>query len=191
MKIPVQISRWIAAAAGLVAFFRSTPASADPPATANSIRIALGFRYGFSLEEGDFNPWGTGLGIAGGYTLPNAIYIGGDFDYFFGDKIENGGFKQTGNIWQVMAEGGYDLGLGGNFVVRPKVGVGTAGLKSELCAPPLPCVSGSETDLAVAPGATFLVLTSKVSLALDLRYDLIFADPKTIKALILSAGVGF
>jgi len=42
----------------------------------------------------------------------------------------------------------------------------------------------------IAPGATFIVMTSRFSLALDLRYKLTLAD-KTLKALILSAGVGF
>jgi len=151
----------------------------------------LGFRYGFELEEGSFNPWGRGLGVSGGYTLPNAIYLGGNFDYFFGDEEEFPGGDRSGNVWQIMGEGGYDLGIGPNFVVRPKVGVGGASLASEVCLKPGTCTPASEMNLAIAPGSTFVVLTSKVSVSLDLRYNMTFASERTLKALILSAGVGF
>ena len=111
----------IAAGIGLGAMLMSTSALASPPATANSVQLGLGFRYGFELQEGDFNPWKTGLGVSGGFTLPNAIYLGGDFDYFFGDKQDfPGGGDQRANFWQIVAEGGYDLGVGPNFVVRPR-----------------------------------------------------------------------
>lgn len=186
----MQIRPRIAAAVAVAISTLSLPAFADPPATANSIRVGLGFRYGFGLNDADFNPWGTGLGVEAGYTLPNAIYLGGSFDYFFGKKVENAGGSVSGNLWQIMAEGGYDLGLGGNVVIRPKVGIGTASLMNEVCLPPAGCSSNSETDLAVAPGATFIVIASKFSVSLDFRYDLVFADAETAKALIFSAGIG-
>jgi opacity protein-like surface antigen len=170
--------------------FVAVPAAANEPATANSVQIGLGFRYGFELEEGDFNPWGTGLGIAAGYTLPNALYLGANFDYFFGETIEVSGGEQSGNIWQLMAEAGYDLGLGSNFVIRPKVGLGLASFNGELCIDPAPCIEESETDFAMAPGATFLLITENFSLTFDFRYDMIFAEEQ-LNALIFSAGIGF
>jgi hypothetical protein len=59
--------------------------------------------------------------------LPAAIYLGGNFEYFFGDSVEGGGLKIKSNIWQLSAEGGYDIGLGENFVIRPKVGAASRG----------------------------------------------------------------
>jgi hypothetical protein len=169
----------------------STSAFASPPATANSIQLGLGFRYGFELEEGDFNPWKTGLGVSGGFTLANAIYLGGNFDYFFGDKQDfPGGGDQRANVWQIVAEGGYDLGIGPNFVVRPKAGIGAATLMGEVCLKGFPCVSNSDTHLAIAPGTTFIVMTSRFSLTLDFRYNMTLTDDHTLKALIFSAGVG-
>ena len=53
--------------------FATAPARAEPK-TANSLQLGLGLRYGIEMNEGDFNPWGLGLGIQGGYTLPNAVY---------------------------------------------------------------------------------------------------------------------
>jgi hypothetical protein len=189
----MNVQRWVAAAAGLAASLLALPAQADPPATANSVQLGVGFRYGFELEEGDFNPWGTGIGVEAGYTLPSALYLGGNFDYFFGEKLEEAeGVSIEGNIWQLMGEAGYDLGFGQGpfFVIRPKAGVGIAGLNSEACLGMLGCESTSETDFAIAPGATFLLLTKSVSLSLDLRYDMIFAD-EMLNALLFSVGIGF
>ena len=147
----------------------ATPASAEP-ATANSIQLGLGFRYGFNLKSGS-NPFGLGLGLDGGYTFPSAWYLGGNFDYFFGE--ENG---DTG-LLQLMPELGYDLGIGDSFVIRPKVGAGYASFQSD-------------SLFAVAPGTKLMLFTSSVSLSVDLRYDLVFADP-ALNGLILSAGIGF
>jgi hypothetical protein len=169
------------------------PASANQPVTANAFQLGLGFRYGVELGEDDFNPFGTGLGVDVGYTLPNALYLGGTFDYFFGQTEESEFLDRTGNVWQVMAEGGYDLGFGEGpyFVVRPKVGLGVASYNEERCVTPGGCEDSSESAFALAPGATFLFATKSFSLSLDLRYDVIFADDDPPDALIFSVGVGF
>jgi len=169
----------------------SVASLADPPATANAVQVGLGFRYGHELEEGDFNPWGTGLGLSGGYTLTNGVYAGGNFDYFFGETIEAPDGELSGNIWQLAAEGGYDIGLGDSFVIRPKAGLGIASLNSEFCLDGYGCSDDSETDFLFAPGTTFLLFTSSVSLSLDLRYDIIFSDPEALNALLFSFGIGF
>jgi hypothetical protein len=159
------------------------------PATANSLQIGLGFRYGIEMNDGDFNPWGPGIGASVGYTLPIIpIYVGGNFDYFFGGSVEAGGFKTSGHVWQLMAEGGYDVGLTDLMVIRPKLGLGPASMSTEVCA--MSCSSDSVTKFAVAPGAAFMLFTPVIKLALDLRYDIILADP-TAKALLFSVGVGF
>jgi hypothetical protein len=170
------------------------PAEAGPPvrmpATANVLQLGVGFRYGVDLKDENVNPWGTGLGLDIGYTLPMAVYVGANFDYFFGESKDVLGIKTSANIWQLSAEGGYDFGIGPNFVIRPKVGVGMASVRAELCPDGTDCVSDSQTKLLVAPGATFALLTSSFSLSLDFRYDLVFAD-ETMKGLIIAAGVGF
>jgi hypothetical protein len=168
----------------------SGSALAAEPATANSIQLGLGFRYGIEMNEGDFNPWGVGLGVDGGYTLPALpIYVGGTFEYFFGDSQGDDDAGMKGNAWHLMAEGGYDIGLGDSFVLRPKLGAGLGTLRTELCAAGN-CASDSQTNLALAPGVKAILLLPKVRLSVDARYALIFAD-ETGKALILSAGIGF
>ncbi len=186
-------AKWVAAAIATGAFLTSVPAFADP-ATATSIQLGLGFRYGIEMNEGDFNPWGAGLGINGGITLPNAVYVGGVVEYFFGDELElpatalTPASKLSGNIWQLMAEGGYDIGLGPIFVLRPKLGAGLANLNQESCFGP--CSSEAKSYFALAPGATFLVITPVLKVSADVRYELVFAD-ETAKALIWTAGIGF
>lgn len=161
--------QWLACALGATAFLAAAPAFADP-ATANSIQLGFGFRYGFNLNSGT-NPFGLGLGVDGGYTLPNAVYLGGNFDYFFGERASDSG------LVMVMAEGGYDLGLGENFVIRPKAGLGFASVDSN-------------GRFAIAPGTKLMLFTSAVSLSIDVRYALIFDDP-TLNGLVMSFGIGF
>lgn len=178
------------AAVAAAAWLFSTPASADP-ATANSIQLGVGFRYGVDTTKGDedFNLWGIGLGLNGGYTLPNAVYLGGNFEYFFGDQVGDDTNGASGNIWQLTAEGGYDIGLGPIFVLRPKLGAGLANLHAKLCLEG-GCTSDTESKFALLPGATFMLMPPGFRLSVDVRYEFVFADGAP-KALIFTAGIGF
>jgi hypothetical protein len=180
---------WVVGAAALGAALVASPAAADP-ATANSIQIGVGFRYGFDMEPGELNQWGTGLGLDGGYTLPNAVYVGGNFEYFFGESLEIGEVESSGNLWQLTAEGGYDIGIGPIFVLRPKVGMGVAGVSAETCDAGGVCVDDASTDFVLAPGGTFILMPPGFSLSLDVRYDVIFAE-RTLNAVIVAVGIGF
>jgi len=174
---------------GVAALAVSGPTWAGAP-TENVIQIAAGFRYGLEMNDGDLNPWGSGIGLQGGYTLPIIpVYLGGNFEYFFGGKAQVLTAEVEGHLWQATVEGGYDLGLGPIFVIRPKVGFGVASVSTKSCFQGI-CGENTDTKPVLAPGATFILMTGKVTLSLDARYDLIFAD-QTAKALILTAGIGF
>lgn len=159
------------------------------PATANVVQLGLGFRYGIEMNDGDLNPWGAGLGLDAGYTLPSAVYVGGTFEYFFGGSIDSPLGEIKSNAWHLMGEGGYDVGLGESLVLRPKLGLGIGSLRTELCSGG-DCNSDSTTKLAMAPGLKFMIITPRFGLSLDARYAMIFAD-QTAKALIFTVGVGF
>jgi hypothetical protein len=74
-------------------------------------------------------------------------------------------------------------------MLRPKASAGTSTTNVK-CNPQ--CVDAtSDTYFGVAPGATAMFYAGRVTLALDARYQLVFADPETAKALILSFGIGF
>ena len=183
----------VAAGACLVA----APAFADP-ATANKLQLGLGFRYGVDMKSGDdLNPWGIGLGLEAGYTLPNAVYLGGNIEYFFGEQIGDDTNGVSGNIWQLSAEGGYDIGIGPIFVLRPKLGLGLANVHEKTCiqvatagGPVGGCSSDTQSDFALFPGATFIVMPPGFNLTADVRYELVFAD-KTGQGLLFTVGIGF
>jgi len=188
-------AKWASAALGLAGLLFAAPSFAEGPATQGAVQIGLGFRYGAELNDGDFNPWGTGLGLEVGYTLPILpIYLGGNLEYFFGNKVDLGGTPAfpggtlEGNLWQLTAEGGYDFGVGNHLVIRPKLGLGFADTTVESCFGP--CAKDSTAKAVIAPGAKFILLLSHFELAFDGRYDVVMSDP-TAKAFIFSVGVGF
>ena len=188
---------WLSAALGLVGLSWATPSFADGPATEGALQIGLGFRYGAELNDGDFNPWGTGIGLEVGYTLPVLpIYVGGNAEYFFGNKIDFGGTPTVAStsveshIWQLTAEGGYDFGVGDHLVIRPKLGLGFANPSAEVCGGGLSCQKNSDTKGLVAPGAKIILMFSRFQLSFDGRYAVVLSDP-TAKAFIFSVGIGF
>jgi hypothetical protein len=190
-------AHWLSAALGLVGLCWATPSFAGDAATEGALQIGLGFRYGAELNEGDFNPWGTGIGLEVGYTLPVLpIYVGGNAEYFFGNKISLGGTPTIAagsvesHIWQLSAEGGYDFGLGDHVVLRPKLGLGFASPSVEVCGGGLPCRKDSETKGLIAPGAKLILMFSRIELSFDGRYAVVLSDPAS-KAFIFSVGIGF
>ena len=161
---------------------------AAEPATANVLQLGLGFRYGFDMKDEKPNPWGVGVGIDGGYTLPNAVYLGGTFEYFFGGTEETPDVDVKANVWQLLAEGGYDIGLADELVLRPKLAAGLAMPRVELCSDVGGCDHESSGKFALAPGVKLMIL-SRIKLMIDARYALVFGENQP-KGLILSAGVG-
>lgn len=187
-------AKWLAAAFGLSSLLLAAPSFAA--ATEGALQLGLGFRYGKELNDGDLNPWGTGIGLEVGYTLPVLpIYLGGNAEYFFGGTLESpvgnlATSKLDANIWQLSAEGGYDFGIGDHLVLRPKLGLGIAHLSSEQCLTGVPCVSDSDTKPLIAPGAKLILMFSRFELSFDGRYAIVTSDP-TSKAFIFSVGIGF
>jgi hypothetical protein len=182
---------WISVAVGLCSALWAVPSWAGEPATSNTLQLGLGFRYGVELNEGDLNPWGTGIGLEVGYTLPLIpIYVGGNAEYFFGGTLESPLGDVDSKIWQLSVEGGYDIGVGDHFVIRPKLGLGYAFVNTETCFVVGECESESDGKPLIAPGAKFLLILPKFQLAFDARYAMVTSDP-VAKAFIFSVGIGF
>src|ERR1700759_5504595 len=79
-----------------------------------SFTLGAQFNYGIWTGDGDVNAYGPGLGIRGGYTFPVGVYVGADFDYFFGEGRSAGVAGIAGgsghvNVYDFMAEVGYDF----------------------------------------------------------------------------------
>jgi hypothetical protein len=82
-----------------------------------SIDAMLGFGFNSIYD--------FGIGIRAGYTLPQHIYIGGEFGYFFGGTE---GFYSYAT-YNLGPEVGYDIGLAAAPVlIRPYVGLGYDGV---------------------------------------------------------------
>jgi hypothetical protein len=163
------------------------------PATSRVVQIGLGGEYGVKVAGPELNPWGFGLGVHLGYTLPMGVYFGVPFDYFFGTEDTYGGAAIEAKLWQVGVEGGYDLALGNTLVLRVKGGLGVASLTTAACSGDLEaplCARRTETKPVFGPGLAFLYLGPNFSFTLDARYELLPTDPLA-QGLIFSVGIGF
>ena len=135
----------------------AAPAAADPSFTLERATIGGGLRW--ASEDLEF-----GIGARGGYTLRQGIYIGGTFDYFFGDDddAEFGNFVQSDvdyNVWALMGVVGYDAGLTPSITIRPFGGFGVVHQDWEACGQVLGienCVDDSESDGGAVLGGEVL-----------------------------------
>jgi hypothetical protein len=144
--------------------------------------------YGSPADDLRLNPYGGGIGLRLGVTLPASLYLGGSFDYFFGESETNtADIEQSVAMLQVMARVGYDLGVG-SVTLRPQLGLGLAQSRVNFGG-----VHTSESDFALAPGAEFIFGLGLLSLSAEADYDVVFAadDEQVTNAWILGLGLGF
>jgi opacity protein-like surface antigen len=171
-------------------------ANAEPAFTANKPQVAADLGYGIWTGDGDTNGYGLGLGVNGGYTLDMGLYVGARFDYFFGGSQDVPGVASVSyGIWNLMAEAGYDIGIGDSMLVRPQLGLGLATAHGETCITnPLVggqvCDSSSEGKFAVAPGGTFLYNLGGPFVGATLRYEHVFVDNGNADGLLINATGG-
>jgi hypothetical protein len=167
-------------------------AAADPAFTLGRPSAAARLQYGMDMSDLEANIYSLGAGVRGGYTLDAAVYMGLSFDYFLGSTADGfEGEEYSGKAWQLMAEGGYDIGLSPTIVLRPQLGFGMVGWSLERCFTRLgeECESESASDVAMAPGAVGLFELGGFFLSGEMRYDIIFGDP-TQSALFIGVGAG-
>jgi hypothetical protein len=182
----------------------SVVAHAEEPFTASKATVGVGVGYGvYTGDEmgADFNPYGIGFGVRGGYTLPANVYLGGLFEYYLGATEEVEGVGEfSANIYQIMFEGGYDLGLGPTAVIRPVLGIGYSTVKAESCVeeqtiPGLGtfgggCQDTGDSKLGIAPGAVALLDFGSVFGMGAVRYNHIFVEDGNADAILLTVGAG-
>lgn len=120
----------------------------------------------------------VGLGLNGGYTLQPGVYLGGLFTFYFGDGDGASVFGIGGEVdwhaWYLMFEGGYDFGIGRDFVLRPTAAVGMSTVTVDGCvtAPFIgeTCRDDSDSDAAGAIGGQALYRISSLTLGGELRF---------------------
>jgi hypothetical protein len=144
--------------------------------------------------------WGTddlNIGIGGriGYTLRQNVYIGGIFDYWFGESIEQvtpgGTVTGSASAWDIMAEAGYDFGLTPTFVLRPFGGLGLIHADAEICTespvdPDVTCIEASGNEAIGSFGAQALAALDALTLGGELR--IIFHEDA---AVVFGGNIGF
>ena len=173
----------------------TTQAAAEPAFTTGKPSAGLRLQYGIDLEDHDtdLNFYGLGFGARGGYTLDFGLYVGGQFEYFFGGSEEAAGIEISASVWQLQAEAGYDIGLGPTFALRPQLGLGLAGISAEVCIDDMmggqACGDDSETDFALSPGALAMYDVGPVFLTGELRFNMIMAE-ESANALFIGVGAG-
>lgn len=166
----------IGSAVALAALIAAAPAHAEEAFTANKFQIGGGLDYGVYMgdDEGDPpNPYGPGLGIDLGYTLGPGVYLGGEFNYFFGGSEEAAGIEASWNIMQYGVEVGYDIGISPELVIRPKIGVGMASTTMDVSGEVLGVSfddSETESGLFIPIGAGVMYSMGSWFLGGDLRY---------------------
>lgn len=162
----------IGSAVALGALISATTAKAETPFTADKFQVGGGLNYGVFMGDDDNdppNPYNFGLGLDLGYTLGAGVYLGGEFNYFFGSTEETSGIEATVNIMQYGVVVGYDLGLTPELVLRPQAGIGMGSAKFELSGGGFED-SNSESGLFIPIGAGILYSMGGWYLGGDLRY---------------------
>lgn len=140
--------------------------------------------YGSAFGDPVVNPYGPGIGVRAGITLPTSLYLGASLDYFFGASDEVAGIDVSASLLQVMGNVGYDLGLG-PLTLRPSLGLGLAQSDVEGGA-----FESSESDFLLSPGAEAFVGLGLLSVSGEVRYNKIFVDGD-FDGVYFGVGLGF
>jgi hypothetical protein len=169
----------IACAAAALSF--SADAHALPLLTLSASLRGL---YGSAFGDPEANPYGPGIGVRAGVTLPTSLYLGASLDYFFGDSVEIAGADFNRSLLQVLANVGYDAGLG-PLTLRPSIGLGLAQINIET-----PITDESDSNFVLSPGAEAIVGLGLLSVSGEVRYNKVFVDGD-FDGLYFGVGLGF
>jgi hypothetical protein len=141
--------------------------------------------YGSDLDDSVVTPYGPGLGLSAGVTLPASLYLGASLGYFFGESVSVLGVDTSSSLFQVLGHVGYDAGFG-PLTLRPSLGFGFAQASIDVEG----IGDASESDFVLSPGAELFIGLGLLSVSGEIRYNKIFSD-SGVDALILGVGLGF
>ena len=167
----------IPAAALACAATLTAPAQAAPSFTLDRATIGGGLRFGSE----DLN---LGLGVRGGYTFGQGIYVGGLIDYWFGEDDEDDAFgfarvETSYSAWDFFGVIGYDAGITPSITIRPFGGFGFVHVEWEQCGGALGlqgCRDDDETDPgAILGGEVLFEIGTSLHVGPELRI-MIFED---------------
>lgn len=141
--------------------------------------------YSSPIEDLQVNPYGLGLGLRGGITIPGNLYLGVNAELYFGEKddilaetanrieAELVGLGDEARVarssFVTMAEVGYDFSLVA-LTIRPLVGFGLLGETIETCPADGDCTEESNSRFGISPGIQVLALPGFIKLTAEARY---------------------
>lgn len=180
---PLLAAPLLVASAVLVTLTTTSTAAALPLLTISGSAKGL---YGSPTGDAELNPYGIGLGLRLGVTLPASLYLGASYDYFFGESDTNATLDVSSSLQQFMGRVGYDLGLG-PLTLRPQLGLGLAQASSELGP-----VEDTASEFVAAPGVEFSFGLGLLSIGAEVSYNKVFTDDEVeADGVILGIGLGF
>jgi hypothetical protein len=113
-----------------------------------------------------------GLGVRGGKTLDNHVYLGGLIVYHLGSSASAsaGGTMVTSSVsgFYLGPEAGYDFALKPGFILRPYIGLGLASASASSSAG----TSASSSEVSIWPGVAghYHLAGSSYDIGGDLRF---------------------
>ena len=146
---------------------------------------------GWGFREGA----GFGLGVRGGYTLAQNVYIGGTFMWHAGSSSDTLVSEASSNVYYLGVEGGYDFQVH-PVIIRPYIGLGPGfGHNSgQICTggPGINCVSYSDTNTVFAfwfGGTVLYPLNEQWFIGGDFKLTVI--DSEVLPTLAFTGGLNF
>ncbi|MDH5673135.1 MAG: porin family protein [Myxococcales bacterium] len=172
-------------------------------AEVHALSGSLLFGYGMNLADDsvfvrvpttarDFEPFGIGLGITGGYQFGPWV-VGGRAQYYFGDSVSYTGGGSAGIFWLMLAmEGAYILHQDRVWQFRLSLDLGLAMQFWSDSDPASTNVDdGSAQDFYLAPGARLTyALTPEFFVGGDATVPVIFNGEGEISALAIMLVAG-
>ena len=157
--------------------------------------------YGSPTEDLSVNPYGLGVGLRGGFTVLETLYLGVNAEIYFGEtgdlftetssRVEAkllGGRDEaqvSRSSFVAMAEVGYDFSLVA-LTVRPLMGFGLLNESAEACTTDAAsCLNDSSSRFGISPGIQVLASPGFFKLTAEARYLTSFEDNDS-----LTFGVG-
>jgi hypothetical protein len=135
-----------------------------------------GASAGILVGYGSNSLYKFGLGVRGGYTLPQKIYVGGSFVYHFGESETDVGVTLNEHMFYLGPEGGYDFVIASvpQLLIRPYLGLGYASFhvseSGNVAGSPFTGLNASSSGFALWPSVTGLYsFTPAISAGLDAR----------------------
>ncbi|MGH7328527.1 MAG: hypothetical protein ACREJX_09280, partial [Polyangiaceae bacterium] len=152
-----------------------------PSSHASDVEVSAAALLGYGVDnlcgadpDRTCTPFGVGLGLRAGVTMPFKLYVGATFLYHLGYSIGSGDNLVREHTFYPGLEAGYDFVLG-PITLRPYTGIGDAFDSSENKTSassrfPAGDTGTTEQRLAVWPGLVALASFHRLFAGIDFRY---------------------